>query len=227
MSKFALLAATLMVLPMTAAVAQPTDWRTTVVATADGGMAMGNPKAKVTLVEYGSLVCPHCREFSVDGVPPLVANYVKSGKVRFEFRNYLLNGYDLAATLIARCAGPKRFFPATERIFAEQPKWIARAQAAPKERLEALKGQPPAKQVPAMAAIAGLKPLGVASGIPAARIDQCLADTNEAERLIAFARKANAEQGVRGTPTFFINGVRAEAHHWAELEPELKAALAR
>lgn len=220
-----MIAAALAAIPAAAAVGQAADWRSTVVATADGGMAIGNPKAKVSLVEYGSMTCPHCREFARDGVPPLIANYVKTGKVRFEFRNFVLNGYDLAASLVARCAGPKRFFPATERIYAEQPKWIARIQATPPARMEAAKALPADKQIAAMAGIAGLKPLGVASGIPAARIDQCLADKDAAERLMAFARKAGAEQGVKGTPTFFLNGQRAEAHNWATLEPLLQKAL--
>ena len=209
------------------AVASPKtiDWRQTVVATADGGMAIGNPKAKVSLVEYGSMTCPHCREFAQRGVPPLIANYVKTGKVRFEFRNFVLNGYDLAASLVARCAGPKRFFPATERIYAEQPKWIARIQSTAPARIEAAKALPAEKQLAAMSDIAGLKPLGVVSGIPAARIDQCLADKGQAERLMAYARRAGAEQGVKGTPTFFLNGKKVEAHDWATLEPLIKKAL--
>lgn len=219
-----MIAAALAAIPA-AASPQATDWRSTVVATAEGGMAIGNPKAKVSLVEYGSMTCPHCREFARDGVPPLLANYVKSGKVRFEFRNFVLNGYDLAASLVARCAGPKRFFPASERIFAEQPKWIARIQSTPPARMEAAKALPADKQIAAIAGIAGLKPLGVASGIPAARIDQCLADKGAAERLMAFARKASAEQDVKGTPTFFLNGKKVAAHDWKELEPLVKQAL--
>ncbi len=220
-----LIAAALAAVPAAAGTAQSTDWRSTVVATADGGMAIGNPKARVTLVEYGSMTCPHCRDFARDGVPPLLAHHVKSGKVRFEFRNFVLNPYDLAASLVARCAGPKRFFAATERIYAEQSKWIARVQAAPAARHEAVKALPAQKQLAAMADIAGLKALGVASGIPAARIDQCLADKGAAERLMAFVRKAGAEQGVKGTPTFFVNGKKVEAHNWATLEPLIKKAL--
>lgn len=219
-----LLAAALAATPVAAAPGQPADWRSTIVATADGGMAMGNPKAKVTLVEYGSMTCPHCREFARDGFAPLAAKYVKSGKVRFEYRNFVLNGYDLAASLVARCAGPKRFFPATERIFAEQAKWIARVQATPTARIEAAKALPAEKQLAAMADIAGLKALGVASGIPAARIDQCLADKAAAERLMGHAQAAR-DAGVAGTPTFFLNGKKVEAHDWVSLEPLLQKAL--
>ena len=45
------------------------DWTDVVNATAAGGFMMGNPNAKVKLVEIGSLTCPHCREFDEKGVP--------------------------------------------------------------------------------------------------------------------------------------------------------------
>ena len=39
------------------------DWSTIVTKTAEGGFVMGNPNAKVKLVEFGSMTCPHCAEF--------------------------------------------------------------------------------------------------------------------------------------------------------------------
>src|SRR4051812_19274153 len=65
------------------------DWSMVVNPTSAGGFMMGNPNAKVKLVEYGSLTCPHCREFDEKGVPALIANYVKQGRVSWEFRNYV------------------------------------------------------------------------------------------------------------------------------------------
>ena len=44
-------------------------------------MLMGNPDAKIRLIEYGSLTCPHCREFDEKGAPQLIEKYVKSGQV--------------------------------------------------------------------------------------------------------------------------------------------------
>jgi protein-disulfide isomerase len=202
------------------------DWSRTVVATAEGGMAMGNPNAKVRLVEYGSLTCSHCREFHEAGMKPLVANYVKTGKVRFEYRSYLLNGYDVAANLIARCNGPAGFFPISSAMFAAQPAWLAAAAAAPKDRLQSLQGQPPEKLLPQLASIAGLHKIGASNGVPTARANQCLANKASADKLIAFAEAAR-KNGVRGTPTFFLNDARVNGAHWPEVEAALKAALAR
>ena len=92
------------------------DWSKTVVATTDGGFAMGNPKAKVTLVEYGSLTCSHCREFHETGMKPLVANYVKTGKVSYEFRDFPVHGpVDIPAILLGRCVSKEAFFPVLDQ----------------------------------------------------------------------------------------------------------------
>ena len=66
----------------------PRDWSRTVAATPEGGFRMGNPNAKVKLVEYGSLACPHCRHFEETGYKPLVQQYVRTGRVSYEFRNF-------------------------------------------------------------------------------------------------------------------------------------------
>lgn len=202
------------------------DWSKTVVATPEGGIAMGNPKAKVQLVEYGSLTCSHCRDFALAGMKPLTANYIRTGKVRLEFRSFLLNGYDVAANLIARCNGPRGFFPVADAMFATQDQWLGTASRLPKDKLAALEGLPPEKLLPQMATLTGLQKVGASKGIPVARANQCLANRASADKLIAFAEKARAD-GIRGTPTFFLNGRRLEANTWPTVEAELKAALAR
>src|SRR5688500_12259900 len=87
------------------------DWSQVVTPTPAGGFMMGNANAGVKLIEYGSMTCPHCAEFDETGVQPLIDNYVKSGRVSYEYRNYVRDPYDLAASLIARCNGAQGFFP--------------------------------------------------------------------------------------------------------------------
>ena len=77
------------------------DWAQTVTATPAGGFLMGNPDAKVKLVEYGSMTCGHCATFSEEGAPKLIEKYVKSGQVSFEFRNFVRDGADMAAALVS------------------------------------------------------------------------------------------------------------------------------
>ncbi len=204
--------------------APATDWTRTVVVTPEGGMAMGNPKAKVTLVEYASLACPHCRQFAIDAMTPLKAGYVRSGKVRFEYRSHILNGYDLAATTIARCAGPRGFFPVAEAMFAAQPLWMARVKATPEARLKQLEGLPPSKLLPEMARLAGFHAIGASKGVPAARANVCLADEKAAQRLVDWTN-GNRARGIRGTPTFFLSGQPVGGNDWASVEAAIKAAL--
>jgi hypothetical protein len=49
------------------------------------GTVIGGPKAKVTLVEFGDLQCTGCAYFSANGLPNLIQNYVRTGKLRIEF----------------------------------------------------------------------------------------------------------------------------------------------
>jgi protein-disulfide isomerase len=209
-----------------AAIAQPAvDWTKRTAASTDGGFVMGNPKAKVTLVEYGSLTCPHCRHFAETALKPLTADYIRTGKVRFEFRNYILNGYDLSASVIARCGGASRFFPAAESFFATQDSWIDRIRKTPRDRLESVEKLPESKKLAAMAEIGGFKTIGAAKGITAAAADKCLADPAAAKRLVEMTDAAQSKYGVNGTPTFFVNGERVNGADWASVEAALKGAL--
>ena len=82
------------------------DWTKMVTNTPQGGVLMGNPNADVKIVEYGSLTCPHCAVFAEKGAPQLIYNYVKTGRVSYEFLNFLRDGLDMALPLVAHCAGP-------------------------------------------------------------------------------------------------------------------------
>lgn len=217
---FAAIAAVMVVCPVAAApTKKPVDWTRTVVATPEGGFRMGNPAAKVRLVEYGSLTCPHCRHFAEEASAPLKAK-VKSGKVSFEYRSFILNGVDASATLVARCGGTARFFPILDSLFAAQGDWIARINAADKEKLVAL---PEGQRLVGIATAAGLQKLAAAKGLPIARANQCLADKAGFERVGKIYEQAVA-LGVQRTPTFFVNGTKVDASDWKSLEPHLKKA---
>src|SRR5207302_8643253 len=100
------------------------DWLHTYAVTPESGFRLGNPKAKLAIVEYGSLTCPHCRHFAETAMKPLLNQYVRAGKVSYEFRSFILNVIDIAATLVARCNGPAHFFPMAEGLYATHPQWV-------------------------------------------------------------------------------------------------------
>jgi protein-disulfide isomerase len=51
------------------------------------GSTLGNPNAPVTLQYFADLECPVCREFTLGALPSLIQNWVRTGKLKIEFRN--------------------------------------------------------------------------------------------------------------------------------------------
>lgn len=202
------------------------DWAQVVNMTPEGGFVMGNPAAKVKLVEYGSLACPHCRHFEETGYKPLVQNYVRSGQVSYEFRNLLLNGPDISVSLLTRCAGPAKFFPMSELVYATQAQWedrIVKMSDADKAALDKMSDE---QRIVRFAEIGGMPEMARRFGLNPARARQCLTDKNALERLLAISKSAN-DHGIDHTPTFIINGQVSDAATWEQLEPKLKAALGK
>jgi len=219
-------AAALGLSPTAASAAKPAparDWSKTVAATPEGGFRMGNPAAKVKLVEYGSLACPHCRHFEETGYKPLVQNYVRTGKVSYEFRNLLLNTPDISVSLLAHCAGPGKFFPMSAEVFASQPQWenkLIGLTDAQKAELEKMSNT---DQIVRYAELADFPKVAAKFGLTAAQTRQCLTDPKGLSRLVGITEKAE-NSGVDHTPTFIINGKVTDAALWEDLEPQLKKA---
>ena len=203
------------------------DWTMVTNPTPSGGFMMGNPNAKVKLIEYGSLTCPHCREFDEQGVPTLVDKYVKSGQVSWEFRNYVRDPFDLTATLVARCNGAKGFFPLMRALYKDQAAWVGKIQATPQAQLEQLQNLPPTQQFVQAAKFAGFNEWAAARGVPEAKSAQCLSNEGSINQLVQMTSDATNElPNFPGTPTFVINGKMVEnTATWALLEPALKKAI--
>ncbi len=202
------------------------DWSQVVAATPAGGYVMGNANAPVKLIEYGSMTCPHCAEFDETGVQPLIDNYVKSGRVSYEYRNYVRDPYDLAASLIARCNGAQGFFPLTRAMFKDQPNWIARLQTVPVEQQQAVSNLGPERQFLELAKLAGFQQWAAMRGVPTAKSTACLTDQPEINRLVQMTSDATTEHpDFKGTPSFVINGELVDGATWKVLEPELREAL--
>jgi protein-disulfide isomerase len=203
------------------------DWSTIVSKSPEGGFVMGNPNAKVKLVEFGSLTCPHCAEFEERGGKALIDNYVKKGLVSWEFRNFVRDPFDMTATLLSRCGGEASFFGLTRNLFADQREWIGKIQAADQATMQALQAMPPAQQFSTIADIGGLKQYAAMRGVPRAKAEQCLADEAEVNKLVQMNTDAATGFNIPGTPSFLINGALVEqTASWEALEPKIKDALA-
>jgi protein-disulfide isomerase len=203
------------------------DWATVYSTSPAGGFVIGNPAAKVKLVEYLSLTCPHCAHFAETGWGPLKAGFIRSGKVSLEVRNAVRDRYDLVASLLARCDGPRASFARNEALFARQDAWLARAasfdQSEEGGKLTEMNHQ---EAMTAMANGVGLDELLAPHGLPPARIKACLGNKIEQKKIAAMTEEAWEKRKIPGTPAFLINGVLQEnVSGWDALEPKIRAAL--
>lgn len=201
------------------------DWSTVVTKTPAGTYLIGNPQARVRLVEYASYTCPHCAAFSKESEPVLKAQMIRSGSTSLEFRNLIRDRLDLAAAVLARCTGPRGFAGTTAAIFAAQGQWLERGFDYQETNGARLGMYPVLAQLRAYADGAGLTALVQARGLTPKAIDACFADQAEVDRIVAIS--SARPDSVTGTPSFFVNDKPIATAAWAGLEPALRAAGAK
>lgn len=204
------------------------DWTQVVSKTAAGGYVMGNPDAPLKLVEYGSRTCPTCGNFGRTGMQPLENQYVKAGKVSYEFRDFLVHGPpDFAASLLGRCVGEAVFFPVLEQMYVDQERFLdAQMKAANDQRLLAVTNNgKPAEIANAWADAMGYVEFMKQRGLPEQQARACLNDEASITALTKMTQDATAKEDVQGTPTFFLNGKKLDqVVTWPQVENALKTA---
>ena len=204
------------------------DWTQVVSRTPEGGFVMGNPDAPLKLVEYGSRTCPTCGAFGQTGQRPLEENYVRTGKVSYEFRDFMVHGPpDFAASLLGRCAGPGPFFPILEQMYLDQPKFLDTQMKVAQDQafLQRTANMTPAQIANAWGDAMGYVDFVKQRGVTEAQARACLNDTKEIEALTKMMQDASDKQGVTGTPTFFLNGRKLDnVVTWQGIEAALKNA---
>lgn len=148
-------------------------------------MVLGNPDAKVTIVEYASLTCPHCANFHINTLPALKSDYIDKGLVKLIYRDFPLDGLALRAAMMAQCAGPDRYYGFLELLFGRQVQW-----ATAKDPLE------------------GLAAIGKIGGMSEDEFKTCLTDKTVEQKVLSAALEGEKTYAVRATPTIFIDGLR-------------------
>lgn len=151
-------------------------------------IVMGNPDAPNVIVEYASMTCPHCANFYTNVFPDVKEKYIDTGKARFVFREFPLDGLAIAASMLARCVEDDRFYPLLDGLFETQETWAVPGEDG-KQKLLLI-----AKQ----------------AGFSQEAFDKCLADKELFDKIVAVRKKAHEEYGVDSTPSFFVNGKRLE-----------------
>jgi protein-disulfide isomerase len=201
------------------------NWVNVVAATPEGGMRMGNPNAQVKLIEYGSRTCPHCALFDKEGLPVLKAGPIAAGKLSYEFRDYPVHGaFDLGPILLGHCVSPAQFFPLLDAMFANQQALTAKATAA-EAKVQAMTNATPNQIATSFATDLGYVDFVKRRGMAPARAQACLAARSGVDRIVAVTNAAEKQYSISGTPTFVINGTKADnVYDWAALQPLLAAA---
>jgi protein-disulfide isomerase len=201
-----------------------TEWSSTVVKTADGGYRMGNPDAKVKLIEYGALSCPHCAKFSKDSAAGMKA-LVAKGNLSYEFRPFLIHPQDVPAFLLAACNGPTPYFTITEQTFAGQETWLSKSSSITQAEQQGLQGASPLKTAQFLAVKLGLDKFMEQRGIPKSKAAACLSDEKALNELAKVSEVAQEKWKVASTPSFIIQGqIQTDANDWATIETRLKDA---
>jgi protein-disulfide isomerase len=176
-------------------------------APAAGDMSLGDPAAKVKMVEYASASCPHCARFNNDVFPEFKKKYIDTGKVYYTFREFLTEPKQVAAAsfLMARCAGKDKYFPALDAVYRNQEEMFQTGD---------YRGV--------------LLRIAQSMGMTEQQFDACVSDENALKALNDRVEKAERDQKINATPTFMINGkvVKEGEMSMAELDAAVAAAQA-
>lgn len=165
-------------------------------------MTLGNPSAKVTVIEYFSLTCPVCHKFHRDTWPIFKRSYIDTGKVYFIARDFPIGRSSGNAAIAIRC-DESNYFKLLNLYLAQQRRWVSQD-----VRLDAIHS------------------IAAPHGLTRAKFDSCLAN-QDIIKGIKEAKQRGRDLGVIGTPTFFINGKQLRgAMTLARLSAEINPLLA-
>ncbi len=146
---------------------------------------VGNPDAKVHVVEYFSLTCTHCAEFQRVTFPQIKRELIDTGKVQWEWQDFPLDKVALAAAAVARALPPQQYEPFISALLGTQDKWAF------------ARGADTTEELAKMAALAGM---------PRAAFDKAVGDEAVQKAILTAQDQAEKEHDVSSTPTFLING---------------------
>jgi len=189
-----------------------------VIATPQGSHVVGRPGAANKLVEYVSYTCPHCAAFEKEGAPVLMLTAIRPGRMSVEYRPFMRNIVDVAATLMVGCGAPSRFPGNHVAVLRGQETWFKPPSEDAQQRWRTGDF---GTRMRAVAADMNLYPIFTARGYARAELDRCLANEQLANALSAENAKAIEELKLQGTPSFLLGGKLLPAHDWASLKPAL------
>lgn len=142
----------------------------------------GDPKAKVVVIEYFALTCPHCAYFHKNVYPELKAKYIDTNKIAFIHREFVGSKQDMEAAVLARCAGPMKKKAFYDTLLEQQESWAFNRNYS---------------QI--------LTNIGQLGGVSPEQYQTCLKDEQLATLLMHNTKLIGRTAGFMGTPAFIIN----------------------
>lgn len=159
---------------------------------------LGSPKAPVTVVEFFSMTCTHCAEFTTYTMPQIKTKLVDTGKVRFVYHDFPLDQVALKAAQVARYMPLAEYYPFIGALFASQYDWAFQ------------NGENYQDRIYKYAALAGMD---------RGTYDEAWNDEALGKWILAGQQQDEKIYGVDATPTFIINGMKhAGALEYSDFE---------
>jgi protein-disulfide isomerase len=143
-------------------------------------MSWGSATAPVTIVQYMSLTCPHCRNFHLTVYPEFKRRFIDTGKVRYILREFPIGKTSGNATIALRCAPPDKYLELYGKFMQQQASWVSL-----EVRPDAIFAV--ARQV----------------GMTRPQFDACLQNQGMIANL-KWVKDRGRKLGIVGTPNFFI-----------------------
>ena len=149
----------------------------------------GNPKAKVTVIEYASPTCPVCANFMINLYPKLKSGYIDTGKIFYVYRTFLRGPDDAVAEKLARCMPKDKYMSFNDSLFRNQQRWDYEFGIPSPDGVHA-----------ALVQLAG------EAGMSAADADRCIASSTDEDAISKVGEDGVTKYAVNATPTFVVNG---------------------
>jgi len=161
----------------------------------DHVISIGSPSN--TIIEYASMTCPHCSDFHNETFPKIKSDLIDTGKVKYIFRDFPLDQYAMAGTLIANCVTEDRYFDVINVLLKTQKKWIQNGYQ-------------------------GLLSIAKNFGLSISQVEVCLSDKKLIKLIESNMTIATNSFGITGTPSVFVNGKKISSLDYQEMLNEIK-----
>ena len=149
-------------------------------------LSIGNPDAKVTVIVFSSLTCPHCATFHTSIFNKLKKEYIDEGLVRFEHHAFPLDLAALNAEVVVRCqTNNEKKFKLLEEIYNKQTFWAVGSDI---DKINDL-----------------IKKVGSDFDLTEEKMNACLENSDVQDEILNERIEAQKKYKIESTPTIFVN----------------------